>query len=286
MTKAVENLLNESDDDVEHLIALLNVEPIGADLFRAASPVLRGRRNIFGGQVMAQALRAAGATVEEDRYPHSLHAYFLREGKFAEDVHLQVERTRDGKSFSTRQVTATQADGRAIFTLSASFHRDEAGRDFATPAREVHPPTAEMGPVPSRGSSIGIDLVDGAGAKSGAVESDKPAYLAWARTRGQIPEDRVLNACVLAYLSDLGTGGVAATAVGHTVGSHAVSGLMMASLDHSMWFHRPVRTDDWLLIDATPMSTNGSRGLIVGTVHDGTGLHAASFAQELLVREI
>jgi acyl-CoA thioesterase-2 len=267
-------------DTFQQLLELLEVEQIGSDKFVARSPVLPNRRNIFGGQVMAQTLRAAAATVDPDRPPHSLHAYFLREGRFEEDLVLDVVRSRDGRSFSSRDVTVSQA-GRPIFTMSASFHRDEPGPEYATSVREVSAPAPDRpNPLAIDGTSMGFELAPG----EPPTLDHRPAYLLWARSLGAVPQDRVLHACLLAYLSDLGAGGVAASAVGYPAPTSQNGPVQMASLDHAMWFHRPTSCDEWVLIDAAPMSVGGSRGTIVGTVHDGSGRHAASFAQELLVR--
>jgi acyl-CoA thioesterase-2 len=245
------------------------------------SPLLPGRRNIFGGQVMAQALRAASRTVADDRLPHSLHAYFLREGLLGPDVEFTVSLTRDGRSFSVRHVIARQAD-RVILTLSASFHVEEPGRELATAARVVTPPTEDR-PSEFPETGYGVDLRSSSGSLR---EGEAAARTFWARIAEPVPvADPAMNACVAAYLSDLGPGGVAATAVGLPVGLHDGGGPIMASLDHAMWFHRPARYEDWILVDAVPMSNENSRGLIRGTLHDSTGLHVASFAQELLVRE-
>jgi acyl-CoA thioesterase-2 len=129
---------------------------------------------------------------------------------------------------------------------------------------------------------MGVDLFD---RSSDVPEADQPAYVVWVRTRGEVSDDRVLNACITAYVSDLGAGGVAALVVGLRFDGPRRSELVMASVDHALWFHRPNLAHDWLLIDSRPVSTAGSRGLVRGTMHDATGRHVASFAQELLVRE-
>jgi acyl-CoA thioesterase-2 len=174
-------------------------------------------------------------------------------------------------------------DGKVIFTLSASFHRDEFGRDFQSPIRAVTPPPAPdwVDPIRHRASGMGIDVID-----CTAVEPESlPAFLGWTRARGKVIEDRVLDACIMAYMSDMGPGGVTATAVGLNLDGGMDSIAAMASIDHAMWFHRASQSHEWMLIDATPVSVAGSRGLIRGTMHDAEGRHLASFAQELLVRE-
>jgi acyl-CoA thioesterase-2 len=270
-------------ENVAELLSLLELEEVEPDLYRAKSPVLRGRRNIFGGQVMAQALRAATHTVEPDRYPHSLHGYFLREGLFSTDVIFQVERSRDGRSFCARHVTARQ-NGKIIFLMTASFHKDEPGQTFQSPMRDVNAPPSQdwVDEITHRQSSIGVDIQPG---PQISVADGGPAYLIWTRTRGEMPADRGLNSAVAAYMSDMGAGGVAGQAIGVSASEHGTGSLVMASVDHAIWFHRPIRADDWLLIDAVPVSNGGARGLVRGTIHNRAGVHVASFAQELLIRE-
>lgn len=272
---------DERTDAVRHLLDLLDVAPDGDDAFIGPSDGRMMRTHLFGGQVLAQALRSASATIEVAQYPNSLHAYFLRAGAPTDPVRFAVDRTRDGRGFSTRRVTASQ-DGRIIFVMMASFHQDEPGREFTLAARDIVRPDDGA----ARRLPIGLDVIDG---DLPAAEPVGP-HLFWGRAAGPLPDDRVVHACVAAYLSDLGTGTAAATAVGIDTGRTLPPGeppsLQMGSLDHALWFHRPLRADDWLFVHTKPLSTAGSRGVIAGSMHDSAGRQVASFNQELLVREL
>jgi acyl-CoA thioesterase-2 len=268
------------------LAAMLDVRPLGDDVFAAGNPSMPDRRNLFGGQVAAHALRAAAATVGPDRHPHSLHAYFLREGLVSQDLEMSVTRTREGRSFSVRHVTVRQGD-RVILTLSASFHIDEPGPQTQTPMREVPPPPpADWIPDPAAATNntYGVDLYQCP--QPPLREAEVAVQTFWARTAKPMPSDRVLGACAAMYMSDLSTGSVVARALGFIVRKMDAADVpMIASLDHAMWFHRPVQADDWLLLDAVAMGNAGSTGLMRGTIHDRSGVHLATFAQEVLLRE-
>jgi acyl-CoA thioesterase-2 len=263
------------------LLALLDLERLDRDLFRAWNPPdPRPRRALFGGQVAAHALRAAAATVDTDHRPHSLHGYFLRPGKADRPTVLRVDRIRDGRSFTTRTVVAIQ-DGEAIFTLTASFHKDEPGGQWqVAPAIDV--PTADellatgdVLPDPWWGPETPFERIDVPAHLLGGA----PRRVLWVRTRGPLPDDRDLHACVLTYISDMGPLG----AVRKAVGAFDKRG-MGASLDHSVWFHRHIRPDEWMLYDVSSWSNAGSRGLATGTLHSADGVHGASIAQEGLFR--
>jgi acyl-CoA thioesterase-2 len=225
------------------LTALLAVEETGPDRFLAGCTFDEGPHMLYGGQVAAQALAAAGRTVPPDRVPHSLHCAFLRGGTAAEPTEFAVERDRDGRSFSARRVVARQR-GRVLFTLSASFHRPEAGREL-----DVEPAQLASAEWPTR---------------------------FWARCTDDLADDPLLHACVLTYLSDLSSGLLAL----HD-GSRFATG---PSLDHSLWFHRPARLDEWVLVDVVPRVVAGGRGWYSGTVHAADGTLVASLAQEALFR--
>lgn len=270
---------------VGHFVAVLDLERLDRDLFRAwnpPQPAARPRQPLFGGQVAAHALRAAATTVAAPHRPHSLHGYFLRPGKDDAPTVLRVDRIRDGRSFSTRTVVAQQ-DGEAIFSLTASFHRDEPGGEYATALATDLPSAPEL-------LALGVPVADFWGADSPFERVEVPAYshglttaeprrAMWIRTRAALPDDPVLHACVLTYISDMGVVGAVRGALGGQ--RKAVMG---ASLDHSLWFHRPVRADDWLLFDVSARSSAGSRGLGVGSLHTADGVHAVTIAQEALVR--
>jgi acyl-CoA thioesterase-2 len=266
---------------VERLLSVLELERLDRDLFRAWNPPQPGGRRhaLFGGQVAAHALRAATLTIDVDHHPHSLHGYFLRPGKDDAPTILRVDRIRDGRSFTTRTVVALQ-DGEAIFSLTASFHKDEPGGEFHTPIDATIP-------TPDVLVAQGVETPDWWGTDSPFERLEVPAgYMGgrarramWIRTRGRLPDDRGLHACVLTYISDMGVVGAIRAALGRLDERG-----MGASLDHSMWFHRQVRADDWLLFDVESRSNAGSRGLGAGSLHTVDGTHAVSIAQEALVR--
>jgi acyl-CoA thioesterase-2 len=256
--------------------SLLALEPHGADTFVGVSPPYDWGR-IFGGQVIAQALWAAAATVPAARPVHSLHAYFILGGRLDEPVRYEVDRVRNGRSFMTRRVVARQSYG-AILTLEASFHLDEPGPDVAT----VRAPSGVPGPdeLPERGwgwmlERREVPTTPGAG-----------RALTWVRADDSVGDDPVHQACALAFATDTGT--VTAVRALHPRGGGdgwSDDLFMGASLDHAVWFHRPVRTDRWLLIDVTSESLTGVRGLTIGRVFDDEGRHVATVAQEALLRE-
>lgn len=256
--------------------ALLALEPHGADTFVGLSPPYDWGR-VFGGQVIAQALWAAAATTPAERSVHSLHAYFILGGRLDEPVRYEVDRVRNGRSFMTRRVVARQSYG-AILTLEASFHLDEPGPDIET----VRAPLGVPGPdeLPERGwgwmlERREVPTTPGAG-----------RALTWVRADGSVGEDPVRQACALAFATDTGT--VSAVRASHPKAESNEWNdevFMGASLDHAVWFHRPVRTDRWLLIDVNTESFTGVRGLTIGRVFDDEGRHVATVAQEALLRE-
>jgi acyl-CoA thioesterase II len=279
------------------LTDLVEVDALGSDRYRAVTDSPLTRPTLFGGALVAQALRAAAASTDPGKHPHSLHATFVRAGLAGNGVEFQVTRTRDGRSFSTRQVTAWQGE-RVLATITASFHLDEPSPEYQSPADGPVPrPDDEF--LAARASSargaMGIDVVD-------VSEPGEPRYLAWARSQQPLPADPVLHACAMAFASDSGAPGVAATAIGVLAGGPDVplgartsdqpprgrwrhgDASMTTSLDHAIWFHRAGRCDDWFLVSAIPLSTAGSRGLVLGSVRDRNGRHLASFTQEMLIR--
>jgi len=256
---------------VTDLRTLLELEPVKPDAFLGSGPNL-GWGRIYGGQVVAQALRAAALTVEAPHRPHSLHAYFVRAGNERQPVLYEVERVRDGRSFTTRQVVAYQAGG-AILNLIASFQADEDGEDAQ----------ANAAPDVPRPDELTADVTD-LFFEHRIVEyrrSPEPRAYAWMRVTQDLGDDPVVHACALAYLSDEHPLGVAV--LPHSLGGRW-DDLMSASLDHALWFHRPVRVDEWLCFDLRGHGVANARGLAFATVFTADGQHVASVAQEGLVR--
>ena len=244
----------------------LALERIDDDLYRA-NFVQVEEFALFGGQVAAQALAAAGATVPSGRRPHSLHGYFLRRGMAHRPTVLKVERDRDGRSFSARRVIAVQ-DGEVIFNMAASFDgRDAGGGDVRLPAPELRVPELLPEIAMSRYPAIEV-----------RAEPQLPGRLLpgrfWARVRHPIPDDPLAHACALTYVSDLSTG------LGQLVPDFVPS----ASLDHALWIHEIPRTDEWLLVDLTGLAVAGERGHYSGSIFTRDGRLVASLAQEMLIR--
>jgi acyl-CoA thioesterase-2 len=229
--------------------------------------------------VAAQSLRAATLTVDADRLVHSLHAYFIRPGRPGVPLQLDVERARDGRSFTTRRVSASQ-DGEPIFVLDASFHVEEDGEDWQ-PDRSMadvpHPDTIEP-PASPFGSFSTMSPFEMRPA-GGANPMGFPIHPFWVRAKGRLPDDDALHACAIAFISDMGILGAARPPGG------GIERMMGASLDHAIWFHVPVRSDEWLLNDAAPLRTAGARGLAHGTMHTVDGVLAVTVVQEGLLRQ-
>ena len=272
-------------DSVARLISVLDLEPTGTDRFRASKGQMTPGNRVFGGQVAALALHAASATVGPEHAAHSMHAYFVRPGRNGVPIDLEVERTRDGRSFTTRRVLALQED-EVIFEMSASFHQHEAGRDYqlGLPAGITGPDDTAEGSIimpesmrarlPVEMREIGRSGPD----EHGWYESTRRV---WMRIKRRVGDDPVLHQSLIAYLSDMGAmfGALAPPEDG---GFPRLA--MGASLDHAVWFHRPMRADEWFLYDLHAVSNASSRGLARGTMHTVDGVLGASVAQEALLR--
>ena len=278
-------------DALELLVALLDLEPIEVNIFRGANPN-EDRQRIFGGQVAAQSLVAAGRTVEVGR-PHSLHAYFLRPGDPNVPVLYEVDRIRDGRSFTTRRVVAIQ-HGRAIFHMSASFHVDEPGLDFQIPMPEV--PGPESLPTLQERLAAHTDEVGDWFARPHPIDqrhitpvpwleqaSKEPRQQLWLRADGVLPDDPLLHTCIATFASDMYL--FDTMLAPHDVGWDDAD-FMGASLDHCMWFHRPLRADEWLLYDMDSPTSSGARGLARGFMFTRDGTLAVSMVQEGLMRKV
>ncbi len=257
---------------VNDLASLLDLERVKPDAVLAAGPNL-GWGRIYGGQVVAQALRAAGLTVDALHGVHSLHAYFVRAGDEREPVLYEVERVRDGRSFTTRQVVAYQAGG-AILNLIASFQADEDGED----AQAIRPP-ADVG-TPADHLEAPTALFFQHRIVS-AQREPVPEQFTWIKVDEDLGTDPMVHACALAYMSDEDLLGVAA--LPHSLGGDW-DRLMCASLDHAVWFHRPVRATEWLLFALSGHGVANARGMAVARVFTESGVHVATVAQEGLVR--
>jgi acyl-CoA thioesterase-2 len=277
------------------LVQLLELEPLEVDLFRGASRDI-GSPQVFGGQVLGQALGAAYATVDS-RHVHSLHAYFLRRGDFSAPIVYQVDRSRDGGSFSSRRVVAIQ-HGKQIFHMAASFQDPEEGLEHQVPMPGVPPPDSlpdlrdvlesQAVPLPpavqrfaGRNSPFEFHAVQAMDYPDPAP--GPPRLDVWFRAVDRVGEDLRRHDCLLAYVSDYHLMTTAMRPHGFSLGS---SGVMVASIDHAMWFHRPVRVDEWLLYTIESPAAAGARGFARASIYTQEGVLVASTAQEGLVRVV
>jgi acyl-CoA thioesterase-2 len=275
------------------LLQLLELEPLEVDLFRGASRDI-GSPQVFGGQVLGQALHAAHATVE-NRQVHSLHAYFLRRGDFNAPIVYQVDRSRDGGSFSSRRVVAIQ-HGAQIFHMSASFQEPESGLEHQLPMPAVPPPDAlpdlrelleaQAVPLPDAvrrfaGRNSPFEFRSVQSLKLPDPVPSEPRLDVWFRAVDEAGADPRRHTELLAYVSDYHLIAAALQPHGYTLGS---PGLAVASIDHAMWFHRPLRVDDWLLYSIESPVAAGSRGFARASIFTRDGVLVASTAQEGLMR--
>lgn len=279
---------------IETLLSILDLEPLEHNLFRGRSPQV-GWQRVYGGQVIGQALVAASRTVSEDRHIHSLHGYFLRPGDPAVPIIYDVDRIRDGGSFTTRRVVAIQ-HGQAIFSMSASFQTLEDGlehqvempnvpmpedlpseQDLREKLLQVAPPNVRK--YWERERPIELRPVD----LTHYFSSKKldPVQHVWVRATNPLPDDQRIHQCVLAYASDMTLLDTSLFPHGKSVFSPDIQ---PASLDHSMWFHRPFRADEWMLYTTDSPSSSGGRGMNRGTLYSRDGQLIASTAQEGLIR--
>ena len=281
---------------VADLLEQFELERLEVNLFRGESRDI-GSPQVFGGQVLGQALMAAYSTVDAELRVHSLHAYFLRRGDFNHPIVYQVDRSRDGHSFSSRRVVAIQ-NGAPIFTFSSSYHRPEPGLDHHSTMPDVPPPetlpdwsrpSAEIAerlpeklrrflfrerPVEIRP----VEAIDFLNPKPGP-----PIQNVWMRTVGPLPDNPRLHECLLAYLSDLNLLNV--TTRPHA-GHYVSDDMVMASIDHAMWFHRSIKADEWMLYALDSPSASGARGFARGSIYSRERVLLASTAQEGLIRVV
>jgi acyl-CoA thioesterase-2 len=278
------------------LLSILDLESLEHNLFRGQSPA-DGWQRVYGGQVLGQALMAAMRTVSEPRVVHSLHGYFLLGGDPKHPIVYEVERTRDGGSFTTRRVKAIQ-HGRIIFAMSASFQKDEAGFEHWAPMPDVPPPEKlksvsalmagmldklppAMGEYWRRERPIDMRPVDIS--RYLAREARTPQQHIWIKANGTLPDDLNIHKCVLAYASDFTLLDTALIAHGRLLFD---PDLQLASLDHALWFHQPFHADEWLLYTQDSPNAFGARGFCRGSVYTRDGRLVASVTQEGLIRRV
>jgi|TARA_B000000475_G_scaffold177215_1_gene142567 acyl-CoA thioesterase-2 len=291
------NLLNMKKKALNKLIKLLDLETLEENLFRGQSENIGGPR-VFGGQVIGQALTAAVRTVPEKRFVHSLHAYFLRPGDMEYPIIYDVERTRDGGSFTTRRVVAIQK-GEPIFDMALSFHKVEKGPSHQIDMLDIPGPnecTSELevrkkmiDKVPAkyrdfflRERPIEIRNLPGEGMFEEPTKKE-PYKHVWMKAVGKLPDDVVHHQAILAYASDMG---LLSTSMNPHKLSFAKGNVMSASLDHAMWFHRPFRADQWMLYSTDSPSASNARGFNRGSVYTEDGTLVASAVQEGLMRVV
>ena len=278
---------------LDHLIALLRLEDLGNGGYRGQSQDL-GWGRVYGGQVLGQAVMAAAATID-GRSLHSLHAYFVRPGDTRLPIEYQVERVRDGGSFSVRRVVATQS-GQPIFNLSSSFQIAEDGYEHQSTMPDVPGPETipnEQERAREMADKLPPDMLKRATAERPiemrVINPDdhfggtklEPLRYVWIRAAGPVPNDPIVHQCLLAYASDWGLLATSLRPHGLSILSRKIQS---ASLDHAMWFHRDFRIDDWLLYVTDSPSASGARGFTRGEVYDRQGRLVASAAQEGLIR--
>jgi acyl-CoA thioesterase-2 len=255
----------------ETLLELLTLEELDTNLYRAPNPAVRSLPNLYGGQVAAQALAAGAATVDPDLRPHSLHCYFLRRGTPDHPTILTVDRDRDGRSYSARHINAIQ-NGEVICSMLASFHVEEEGVDVDVHALADDAGDPETMPDQERvGHNVLLEL------RRPEREGTPGWHMHrfWVRPRGDMPRTPLLDACIITYVSDIGS------PWNRIAGIEGIGG---PSLDHAIWFQRSVDARDWMLLDLVPVSLAGGRGLYTGTIHNRAGRLAAWVSQEAVAR--
>ena len=273
------------------LVEFLRTKQIGENTFRGKSRDL-GTPQVYGGQVLGQAIHAAQMTIEE-RSIHSAHAYFLRRGDFNQHIDYQVERSRDGGSFSARRVEAIQ-HGRPIFNLSASFQKTEDGMEYAEKFEmppgpdEIEVSQEELDSINLRSNILFDSAFSIRPVKVSRLKENAKIQF-WIKTEEKLPDDEPTQRAVLAYISDFGL--LAAATIPHRYMPRVQikktkRKLMMASIDHAIWFHRPLRMDEWHLFSTSPVSTSGARGLAQGRMFNQAGQLVTSTAQEGLMRQL
>ena len=261
-------------DAYDDPLDFLDLEQIDRDIYRGRPGRWPAdRRAIYGGEVAAQALRAAAFTVPPERAPHSLHGYFLRPGDLNHPVLFMVDRDRDGRSLSARRVAAMQR-GEVIWEMACSFHTPEEGAEFIQPAK-AGMTAPEDSPLTAWDWCPLLDIrvpppPDGRTTRAGSVDR------VWVRVNVALPDDPIVHSCMHAFASDVGSG----------FGDLDIEGIPHGgpSIDHALWLHHPSRADDWIIYDCIPAKVGAHRGVYTGTAHDLEGNLVAMLAQEMLLR--
>ncbi len=269
------------------LSSILQLEDVGEDRWRAWTPPVSYRPDnfIFGGQVAAQALRAATLTVVPEHRPNSVHGYFLRRGQANLPLDIHVERVRAGRTYTSRRVDVRQED-KTIFAMLASFHGDEPGPEFDHPMPSGVPDPASLA---EPGDDFGWTSV----VEIRHVMVEGPSVQWWGRVRPPFPPDPVLHYCALLYESDLRAMGAAMAAIGYGFperpprepdGGWRRDFGDFGSLDHALWYHRTPVVDEWIFCDVQSLTVRDSRGLVLGRMFDADGRHLATFTQEVFIK--
>ncbi|MBT7333843.1 MAG: acyl-CoA thioesterase II [Gammaproteobacteria bacterium] len=278
---------------LQEILNILNVETIEQNLYRGQN---HNSEHVFGGQVLAQALASAYRTVEAPHQLHSMHAYFLRAGDWQVPILYEVDRIRDGRSFSTRRVAAIQ-HGRAIFTLACSWQKHEEGQTHSQPMPDVPPPESLRSDLEAYKAmalerpeiarfAFRFEAIDSRQVERILMtdtEEHPPFKHTWLKTRNALPDNPEIHIALLAYMSDLDFMSTAMLPHGRNTMRDTIRG---ASLDHSLWFHRPFRADEWLLFAKESPNASGARGFVRGHFFNRQGDLVATAAQEALIRPI
>jgi acyl-CoA thioesterase-2 len=275
------------DQVVSAFVGALGVEPLGEDRFAVSGDSPLARETLFGGALLVQALLSADATVPDDYAVHHLHGEFPQRGRAGEPIVFAVDRVKDGRALTSRRVVGRQGE-RTVVTLEASFQRSrEAGTEFSAPSAMRFPADrVGSGALAVRADGgFGIDALDATGSANGTLSLDVEE---WYRASGRLPDHPAWHAAVLTLVSDMGVPTVAITAAGlHAGGPDGEGGagsVATTSVNHTMWFHRPLRADEWFVLTSRPLSTAHGRGVALGSAYDGEGRHVASIVQEMYLK--
>jgi acyl-CoA thioesterase II len=272
---------------VARVVAALGVEPLGEDRFGVSGASPFARETLFGGALLVQALLSADATVPDDYAVHHLHGEFPQRGRAGEPIVFAVDRVKDGRALTSRRVVGRQGE-RTVVTLEASFQRTrEEGAQFHVPSARRFPADAVAGGTLAvhGDGGFGIEFVDATGSANGTTSTDVEA---WYRAAEPLPEHPAWHAAVLTLVSDMAVPTVAITAAGlHAGGPDGEGGpgtVATTSVNHAMWFHRPLCADEWFVLTSQPLSTAHGRGVALGSAFDGQGRHVASIVQEIYLK--